>query len=111
MSILHSSRQLLAKRVPAWLNVEVNRQFWPNLQAALVPPAPMPVDASLQGRPHWRRISGVYQVLDQVWADKGATTYAILIAHVEEETGVKCSKKLISKWKLERKLRCGGSPR
>lgn len=107
MKILKGIRRLLRENSPAWLNVEVDRNFFQNLHAALNPPQPEPVavDAALIGKPHWRRISEVYAALDQYWAIAGGGTYTVLMAHVEAATGQRCSKKLVAKWKLERGLR------
>jgi hypothetical protein len=106
MGVLKKARQALRQASPAWLNVEVNQDFFQNFQEALKPvPQGETVEASLQGRPHWRRISAVYAALDQFWMTKGVATYDRLISHVAEVTGQKCSRKLISKWKLERGLR------
>ncbi len=53
-----------------------------------------------QGRPHWRRIKQVFEVLEQA----GTGTYTELVNYVREVTGIGCSRKLISKWKRERHL-------
>ena len=89
-------RALLRRNVPAWLNVEVDRYFFQNLQEAWALPSCSP-----RG-PHWRRIAQVYEALDQ--AEAGAT-YSTLIQHVRQVTGTGCSRKLIAKWKRERGLR------
>lgn len=96
--MLRWARATLRNRVPAWLNVEVNRYFFQNLQTVLA-------DSSVSSEPcgpHWRRISQVYAALDK--ADEGAT-YSSLIQHVQDVTGTGCSRKLIAKWKRERGLR------
>jgi hypothetical protein len=107
MNILKRVRRLLRDNSPAWLNVEVDRNFFQNLHTALHPPEPqlVTVDVELIGKPHWRRIAEVYAALDQYWALAGGGTYTVLMAHVEETTGQRCSKKLVAKWKLERGLR------
>jgi hypothetical protein len=106
MGILKTARQALRSISPTWLNVNVDRNFFQNLQNALKPaPRVMTVEVTRQGRPHWRRISAVYAALDQCWAIQGEATYDRLLSHVAEVTGQKCSRKLIAKWKLERGLR------
>lgn len=90
-------RSVIRNNVPAWLNVEVNRDFVQNLREALSMSSP-----SQPKGPHWRRITKVYSALDQ--AEAGAT-YSTLIQHVRQVTGTGCSRKLIAKWKRERGLR------
>ena len=90
-------RAVIRNNVPVWLNVEVNRYFIRNLREALSMPSP-----SEPKGPHWRRITQVYEALDQ--AEAGAT-YSTLIQHVRQVTGTGCSRKLIAKWKRERGLR------
>lgn len=104
---IRSARSFLKRCSPACLNVEINRDFWKNFTAQiafepkLLPPAK---DSSLRGRPHWRRITQVFQILDEATTD-GMVSYTTLINCVREATGKGCSRKLISKWKLERGLR------
>ncbi len=98
---LRPVRQALRRVAPAWLNVPVDRQLWPNLRTALQPP-PVPEDLALLRRPHGRRIIAVYAVLDRAWAQQGAATYDQLLSAVEEATGQRCSRKLIAKWKRVR---------
>ncbi|WP_299493068.1 hypothetical protein [Acaryochloris sp. IP29b_bin.137] len=95
--MINSVRAVIRNNVPAWLNVEVNRYFFQNLQEASAPSTP-----SEPHGPHWRRIAQVYEALDQ--AETGAT-YSSLIQHVRQVTGTGCSRKLIAKWKRERGLR------
>lgn len=100
-------RKLLRHNSPAWLNVEVDRDFFKHFQTAIAPEpkilAPI-VDSSLRGRPHWRRITQVFQILDEATTE-GMVSYTVLINCVRQATGKGCSRKLISKWKLERGLR------
>lgn len=100
-------RKLLRHNSPAWLNVEVGRDFFKHFQTAIAPEprilAPI-VNSSLRGRPHWRRITQVFQILDEA-TKEGMVSYTALINCVREATGKGCSRKLISKWKLDRGLR------
>jgi hypothetical protein len=105
MRVLKTAREALRDACPAWLNVELNRDFLPNLREALQPAPQVKTADPLQGRPHWRRISAVYAALDQFWERHPAATYDRLVSYVGEVTGQTCSRKLISKWKLERGLR------
>jgi hypothetical protein len=102
------ARIWLRNRVPPWLNVEVDRQFWQNFWSAIAGVSPSEVsspDSHLLGRPHWRRITQVYRVLDSHLAEYGElSSYSKLIQHVEQVTGQGCSRKLIRKWKLDRGL-------
>ncbi len=101
------ARKLLKNNSPAWLNVEVDRNFFNHFQTAIAPEPkilPPAVNSFLRGRPHWRRITQVFQILDEATKD-GMVSYTTLIDCVRKATGKGCSKKLISKWKLERGLR------
>ncbi len=51
-----------------------------------------------KGRPHWRRIKQVFEVLEEA----GTGTYTELVNYVRATTGTGCSRKLISKWKKVR---------
>ena len=53
----------------------------------------------LKGKPHWKRTLAVYTALDQ--APVGYS-YSQLMEWVGQQTGQKCSRKLIKKWKDER---------
>lgn len=100
-------RKLLRHNSPAWLNVEVDRDFFSRLTTAFSPELkllPPVVNSSLRGRPHWRRITQVFQILDEA-TNEGMVSYTALINCVRKSTGKGCSRKLISKWKLERGLR------
>ncbi len=63
-------------------------------------------DFPFQGKPHWRRIKQVFEVLELA----GTGTYTELVNYVREVTGIGCSRKLISKWKRERHLCFASSP-
>jgi hypothetical protein len=102
-----AARNFLKHHSPAWLNVEINKDFFESFTAAIAPAPKLlpPVsDSPLRGRPHWRRITQVYEILDQA-TKEGMVSYTALIDYVREVTGKGCSRKLISKWKLERGLR------
>ncbi|KJH70259.1 hypothetical protein [Aliterella atlantica] len=104
---IRSARSFLKRCSPAYLNVEINRDLLKNFTALFSPePKLLPpvADSSLRGRPHWRRITQVFQILDEATKD-GMVSYPTLINCVREATGKGCSRKLISKWKLERGLR------
>lgn len=104
---IRAARKFLKHHSPAWLNVEINRDFLENFTTAIAPAPKLlpPINHSpLRGKPHWRRIIKVYQVLDLAH-ESGILSYTALINCVREATGKGCSRKLISKWKLERGLR------
>ena len=67
---------------------------------------PKSADFPFQGKPHWRRIKQVFEVLELA----GTGTYTELVNYVREVTGIGCSRKLISKWKRERHLCFASSP-
>lgn len=107
LGAVRNARKFLSDHSPAWMNVEINRDFFQSFREAiattepkLLPPA---TDSPLRGRPHWRRITQVFQILDQA-TKEGMLPYTTLINCVREATGKGCSKKLISKWKKERGL-------
>ncbi len=119
-------RKFIRNSSPDWLNVEVNKDFFTNFSTALTsdheseelevrseeletnselpPPASSASSAPeafpFKGRPHWRRIKQVFEVLEL--AETG--TYTELVNYVREVTGIGCSRKLISKWKRQRHL-------
>lgn len=102
-----AARNFLKQHSPAWLNVEVDRDFFKNFAEAIAHQqrslAPVSYPA-LQRKPHWRRIALVYAILDRA-TEEGIVSYTALVNRVREVTGKGCSRKLISKWKLERGLR------
>lgn len=104
--LIASTRALIRSHAPAWMNVDLDRDFLKNLRAALrtQEPTKTPALNPQKGRPHWRRISQVFQILDEA-TKEGMVSYTTLINCVREATGKGCSRKLISKWKLERGLR------
>jgi hypothetical protein len=73
----------------------------PKQSFPLLPPPKDSDDFPLKGKPHWRRIKEVLAILDRSHRKK---TYNELIEEVRHTTGKGCSRKLISKWKKERKL-------
>ncbi|WP_250124947.1 hypothetical protein [Chroococcidiopsis sp. CCMEE 29] len=104
---IRAARKFLKHQSPAWLNVEINRDFFENFTAAIAPAPnllPPVSDSPLRGQPHWRRIAQVYEILDRATKD-GMVSYTALVNYVREVTGKGCSRKLISKWKLERGFR------
>ncbi len=126
--MLNQIRLFISAHSPDWLNVEVNQDFFNNFSAALTPdheskeletnselPPPTSSASSassapeafpFKGRPHWRRIKQVFEVLEQA----GTGTYTELVNYVREVTGIGCSRKLISKWKRQRHLCFASSP-
>ncbi|MGB5772998.1 MAG: hypothetical protein WBM32_24475, partial [Crocosphaera sp.] len=56
----------------------------------------------LKGKPHWRRTIAVYTALDKAPDDY---SYSQLRSWVKKETGKGCSRKLIRKWKAEKRFK------
>ncbi|MGB5596130.1 MAG: hypothetical protein WBM62_19140, partial [Crocosphaera sp.] len=56
----------------------------------------------LKGKPHWRRTIAVYTALDKAPDDY---SYSQLRSWVKKETGIGCSRKLIRKWKAEKRFK------
>lgn len=126
--MLNQVRKLLRDRSPDWLNTEVNKNLLQNLSAPLnkggwgdldrsqgqVKPSlikskittnspPLTDNCSLitvKGTPHWRRIRQVFMCLDNAPENY---TYNQLIEYVRQTTGKGCSRKLISKWKKQKR--------
>ncbi len=64
-------------------------------------------DFPFKGRPHWRRILQVFEVLELAAPD---STYTELVNYVKATTGTGCSRKLVSKWKKERQRHFARTP-
>lgn len=105
--LLTKARSFVARSVPDWLNAPVDRNLLQSVQDALAKsPEPPPSYSPSVKHPHWRRIAKVYAALDQARAQNPQLpTYSALCRHVQDQTGTACSRKLISKWKLDRGLR------
>lgn len=112
--ILTKARSLLSRSAPDWLNTPVNSSLLQNLKHSFSISPPLNSElripnselSPLPHRPHWRRIAKVYAALDQARAQNPKLpTYSALCRHVQDQTGTACSRKLISKWKLDRGLR------
>lgn len=103
--LLTKARSFVARSVPDWLNAPVDRNLLQSVQKALSKPEPL-LYSPPPRCPHWRRIAKVYAALDQARAQNPQLpTYSALCRHVQDVTGTACSRKLISKWKLDRGLR------
>ena len=128
--MLKKIRRFIHDKSPDWLNVEVNKDFLTNFSEAVtskhntlpqnhlalnltkenltspltIPPSPLtrsPSPDRIKGKPHYRRILQVFEVLDNA---PSGSTYTQLVNHVREVTGRGCSRKLISKWKKYKQL-------
>jgi hypothetical protein len=132
-NLVKDGREWLREHSPVLLNVEVNgdmlSRLWmaiapaatyvahallpasveeqdavllPAEELYLLPPAPA-LQEPEQKKPHWRRTGQVFAVLDQACTD-ARHSYSALIAHVREQTGKGCSRRVIANWKRQRGL-------
>jgi hypothetical protein len=116
--IVHSTRQKLKEVSPVWLNVEINREFFSNLKAALKrspstphleaqePIALLPPAQNckrLQQHKWLRRRLEVEAAIAAAW-NAGVHCYNHLIEAVRFATGKGCSRRAIARWKREQGL-------